>query len=216
MQSLASLFLFFAVGFGLALAGSCVAALLARRGRSTQVPKVGAKVRIRTGAGVYRSRIRSNDGSTWRVATPVQRDRYVPMREGEEVVIEAAGSKGVLLFRSRVLGEEADAGSLAIQRPDRIHYVERRSARRYPALAGSLGKLEGTEARLMDVSEGGARVCSSARVSKGDRVELELPWGDVLYGWVLSHEGEESRIRFEEPLVVEARNRGKRETAPVF
>ncbi len=59
-------------------------------------------------------------------------------------------------------------------------------------------RIENAFARIIDLSEGGIRVRSEIRFQKGDRLRLELPWGETAFGWVLSNEGDETRVRFEE------------------
>jgi hypothetical protein len=71
--------------------------------------------------------------------------------------------------------------------------------------------IDGVAARILDLSQGGARVETTTRTHRGDRLRIDTPWGQTLYGWVLASEPGQARIRFEE--LVELRP-SKRETAP--
>ncbi|HWA82493.1 MAG TPA: flagellar brake protein [Fimbriimonadaceae bacterium] len=211
MENLVSLLVFFATGFAVALGTAWLFVKVALHFRKKLIPPVGSVLRIRASSGSYRSTLMKLGGSVWTISAPLQRDAYVPLRVGEEVVIEAASERGALLFRSTIVARHTHPHSLTIRRPDKIHQIERREHKRWPHLAGEAVKLEGQNGRIIDLSEGGARIQSAYRTYKGDRVRLDLPWGEAIYGWVLSAEGNETRLRFEDLMELRP---SKRETAP--
>ncbi|HVT10913.1 MAG TPA: flagellar brake protein [Fimbriimonadaceae bacterium] len=211
MENLVSLLVFFATGFAVAVAAAWLFVKVALHFRQKLIPPVGSILRIRATSGSYRSTLMKLGGSVWTISAPLQRDSYVPLRVGEEVVIEAASSRGALLFRSTIVARHTQPHSFTIRRPEKIHQVERREHKRWPHLAGESVKLEGQNGRIIDLSEGGARIQSAYRTHKGDRVRLDLPWGEAIYGWVLSAEGNETRMRFEDLMELRP---AKRETAP--
>jgi c-di-GMP-binding flagellar brake protein YcgR len=131
MQNPADLILFFGAGFGLSLAIAWMLRKMAEQARLRLTPREFATLRIRAGVGSYRSKMISTSGSVWHIALPIQRDAYVPLRVGEEVVIEAAGPEGALIFRSHILARETDPACLIISKPKRICKVERREHQRW-------------------------------------------------------------------------------------
>lgn len=211
MENLASLSLFFAVGFIFALSVAWLFVKVAQRVNQQQVPRPGAVLRIRASSGMYRSHMVGLSDSVWTISAPIQRDTYVPLRVGEELVIEAACNSGALIFRSQIVAREADSHTLLIQKPSKVHAVERRGHRRWPHLCGAEVKLEGQTSRLIDLSEGGAKVKTGYQTHKGDRVRMNLPDGQEVYGWVISRDGDEARLRFEELLQI---GPIKKETVP--
>jgi hypothetical protein len=69
--------------------------------------------------------------------------------------------------------------------------------------------VNGRAARLVDLSEGGARMRLGVPQHKGDRVKIELPWGRTVFAYVVEAEDNFARVCFEE-LVGPA----KKEAAP--
>lgn len=211
MENLASLLAFFAIGFAIAFTASWILIKAAVHLRNRLNPAPGAILRIRADSGSYRSHMIKLGGSVWTISAPIKRDSYVPLRAGEEVVIEAASKRGALLFRTVILARHAGNHTLTIKRPTRVHLVERREHKRWPHLEGAKVKVEGENAQLLDISEGGARIKTGFRLHKGDRVRVDMPWCEAMFGWVLSSEAGETRVRFEELMEIRP---SKRETAP--
>ena len=210
MENLVSLILFFATGFAVSMGAAWLFVKITLHLRNQLNPSVGAILSVRASSGIYRAHI-VKLGSVWTISAPLQRDNYVPLRVGEEVVIEAASKHGALLFRTEILSRQTNPHCLIVKKPEKIHRIERREHKRWPHLTGSKVKIGGENGQLLDLSEGGARVQTSFRTHKGDRVKLEMPWGQAIDAWVLSREGNEARLRFEELLELRP---GKRETAP--
>lgn len=211
MENLASLIIFFATGFVVALTTAWLFVKMTLHFRKKLIPPVGSVLRLRASSGVYRSNLMKLGGSVWTISAPLQRDTYVPLRVGEEIVVEAASKHGALVFRSQIVARHTHPHSFSIQCPDKIHQIERREHKRWPHLSGEPVKLEGQNGRIIDLSEGGARIQSPCRTHKGDRVRLDMPWGQEIYAWVLSSEGNEARLRFEDLMELRP---NKRETAP--
>lgn len=202
MENLVSLILFFGTGFAVALGAAWLFIRITLYLRTRLDPSIGDTLRVRAASGMYRSRLLGLGRSSWTLSAPLQRDAFVPIRIGEELVIESASRQGALLFRSQVVARDPETHSLHIQRPERIHLVERRGHRRFPELEGAAVQLEGESATLMDISEGGARLHTSTKAHRGDRVRLDLPSGDSVFAWVLSTDGCEARLRFEELMML--------------
>jgi hypothetical protein len=213
MENLASLIVFFATGFAVALFAGWLYTQAVTRARRQVEPAVGAVLRIRANSGMYRSKIVQVGKSVWTLSAPLQRDHYVPFRVGEEIVIEAAGKRGALVFRSEIVARDANTHELMIRRPLEVHEVERREHKRWPHLNGSKVQVDGVNGRILDLAQGGARLEVSTRLRRGDRLRLDTPWGQTLFAWVLESEPGQVRVRFEE--LVELRP-GKRETAPAL
>jgi len=113
-------------------------------------------------------------------------------------VAEATCPGGALIFRAKVLDRSCEDHTICLERPSEVRKIDRREHRRWPEFAGMRLEIEGCDGRILDLAAGGIRVRSACRTGKGDRVKIELPWGETVFGWVLSREGEEVRVRFEE------------------
>src|ERR1044072_9376507 len=163
MQDLVSLILFFATGFTLSFGVAGVKVKIAKRQRKQAEPEAGAICRIRAASGMYRSQVVRLGRSAWVVSAPLQRDSYVPLRVGEEVVIEAAGKRAAFVFRSEIIARDATTHELTLTRPDTVHEVERREHKRWPHLVGTKMSIVGVNARILDLSHGGARVETTTR-----------------------------------------------------
>jgi hypothetical protein len=198
MANLASVSLLYGAGVGAAISISWLFLRLAEVHRVRSEPPVGSTLRIRAASGIYRSQLERLEACYWTISAPLQRDHYVPLRVGEELVIEAATDRGALLFRGEVVERRSDPHVLVIQRPKRIHAVDRRDHRRWPHMQGAALSVEGEHASVVNLSEGGARLQTSLRVKRGERVRIDMPCGREVFGWVLATEGNEHRIRFEE------------------
>jgi hypothetical protein len=92
------------------------------------VPPVGASLRIRADAAVYRSRFVEASAEGWVFAAPLQRDAYVPLRVGEDLVVEAEGEAERLLFRSTLVHRDGVSGRMVMERPLHVFRAEPRKA----------------------------------------------------------------------------------------
>ena len=103
------------------LLGALVSATVRRVRHSTViVPDRGASLRIRASSAVYRSRFLEAGPHGWDFAAPLQRDAYVPLRVGEDVVIEVEETEGRLIFRSKIIARCGETGRMTIARPANV------------------------------------------------------------------------------------------------
>lgn len=198
MENLVSLILYFVGGITVAVGAGWFYTRAKSRYQERLNPVEGAILTIRATSGVYRSHMITLGRTSWTLSAPLQRDNYVPLRVGEELIIEAATDRGALLFRSEVVARMSNPHAILIKRPTKIHRVERREHKRWPNMAGERVRVEGQVGQLLDLSEGGARVRLATKPYKGDRVRLDMPSGKAVYAWVIASEGSEARLRFEE------------------
>lgn len=145
----------------------------------------GCAVRLRTPDGVYRTRYAGPTRQGLVFAAPLQRDSYVPISVGAPVTVEAPGTSGVLLFRTKVTARDAATHELVLEAPEKVLSEDRRhSKRQSKGLQPVL--IEDATAWLSDVSETGMRVLSDRHFPSGERVKIELPSSEEPYfGWVL-------------------------------
>jgi hypothetical protein len=192
---LALLLLSFGVAFALTA--------LRRRTQLPDPPPPNARMRIRTPHGVYRSRFLGADERGWAFAAPLCRDRYVPIRPDEPLVIEVTCDGGVQIFRTVLLERCGDTHTMLVRPPDEVHRRDRRDETRAICDPAIPVQVERSGADLLDVSPLGARIACSDRFRPGERVHIRLPWiEEPICGYVLAVEpGErpEIRTRFESP-----------------
>jgi hypothetical protein len=165
-------------------------------------------LRLRATSGVYRCRYHRAVPVGWVVGAPLRRDHHVPLRPGENVVVEAPVPGGVQVFRSEVLDRIAATHELVLRQPTRVEAWDRRSEPRTPAPEGLLIELNGEMAGVVDSSPNGLRVLTLARLEPGEAIRLRVD-GELRYGWVLEclsavwHgvSAREVRIRLQSPEV---------------
>jgi hypothetical protein len=185
--------------------------VMARSRRQVTFVPIAENTRVRMvgPGGSYRCYFvrRSKKGLVF--SAPLQRDRYVPVRVGESMMVQAPVGDSLVTFRSSVESRDADSHEFVLAWPLRIRQVDRRSENRDKSVVGSIVRLNGEPASLIDLSAGGAKVMSNAVVEAGASVSVELPeQTETVYGWALesvpsSHGSaitREVRVRFEEPL----------------
>lgn len=186
--------------------------VLARKNRNrvTFVPlSENARVRMVGPGGTYRCYYLRRTKKGLFFSAPLQRDEYVPVRVGESLMVQAPIADSLVTFRSSVVSRDGESHEFCIAHPVRMRQVDRRSEARDKSVQGSIVRLNGDSASLVDLSAGGARIVSNSDVLPGDTVFVDLPdeLGSV-QGWALesvpSQFGgattREFRIRFEEPL----------------
>ena len=194
---------YFAIVFALSVGTSYfLTSLKVRRKQGT--PIENAVLQIRASSGMYRSRFVGENTVGWIISAPLCRNAYVPIRVGEVLTAWLPTSEGLRSFKAEVLLRDSTTHELTIQKPETMHAVERRQSPRKTSFANALVSVEGEHAQLVDLSEGGARVAAKNRISKGERVRLDLPALGPVFGWTLESkpaaEGYEIRVRFEEPI----------------
>ncbi|MFY9233246.1 MAG: flagellar brake protein [Fimbriimonadaceae bacterium] len=201
IQLLGLFALVFAGSFGLAWL------LVAWRKRATRLKLApGMILRLRGREGVYRASVISENALGWVLGAPIKRDHYVPLRPGELLVAEAAGENGACIFRTEVLSRDIETHQIVIARPQRHSRLERREMSRKRLVSTLDALLDGDEARVVDLSEHGARVATRLPLSKGERVRLDISGRpEPMFGWILEalpggsfgYNGSEVRVRFE-------------------
>lgn len=129
-QLLALNFLAFLVAIAF---GAGVSTLVRRLRRPPMpTPSPGSALRIRADEAVYRSRFLEAGQKGWVFAAPLQRDVYVPLRVGEDLVVEAEEAEGRLIFRAKLVERCGDTGRMVMTRPMHVFRAEARAI-------GSLG-----------------------------------------------------------------------------
>ena len=166
-------------------------------------------VRLIGAGGSYRCHYLRSEGRTLVFSSPLQADRYIPLRPGEKVLVHAPGDGHFLAFRSEVVGRNGEAHEIQLQAPAYVRRVDRRSEERSTGNASEDVVLNGEMASIIDLSANGACVLASRFPKPGERVFLALPSADShALGWVLEampsafghRPGYKVRIRFIEPM----------------
>lgn len=167
------------------------------------------KIRLLAPGGAYRSRFLRECREGLVVQAPLQRDVFVPLRVGSEVVVQAPHSDGLYTFRCLILSRSVDCHEYVLSLPDIVRNTERRSEPRLTPAEGQVATLNQQPAHVLNVSAGGARVLSFAFLSPGDYVSLSLSeFEGSANGFVLEttasvwqgRAAQEARIWFEEPF----------------
>lgn len=116
------------LAFLLALAfGAGVSGLVRRLRRPPMpIPSPGASLRIRADAAVYRSRFLEVATEGWVFAAPLQRDAYVPLRIGEDLVVESEEPDGRLIFRAKLVERCAASGKMVMSAPAHVFRADPR------------------------------------------------------------------------------------------
>lgn len=122
------------LAFLLAIAfGAGVSGLIRRLRRPPMpMPTPGAPLRIRADEAVYRSRFLEAATDGWVFAAPLQRDAYVPLRVGEDLVVEAEEPEGRLIFRAKLVERCSTTGRMVMSRPMHVFRADARVAVQLP------------------------------------------------------------------------------------
>lgn len=170
-------------------------------------PVDNAKVRMKSASSLYRCRLISHDKEGWTFTAPMQRDIYVPIPIGEEVVCEVVGQNGLLVFKSQVIARRAQEGVIVVAAPKNISLENRRDGDRREGRPMEV-IVAGKNGSVMDLSPGGARVKIRGFEREGNVVRIDLPSGESRGATVVDskndHEGSVIRLRFDEPIMVPA------------
>jgi hypothetical protein len=194
---------YFAIVFALSAGISYFLTSLKVR-RKQGIPIENAVLQLRASSGMYRSRFVGENTVGWIISAPLCRDAYVPIRVGEMLTAWLPTSEGLRSFKSEVLLRDSSTHELTIQKPVSMQAVERRQSPRKTSFSNAAVSVEGEDGLLVDISEGGARVSAKNRITKGERVRLDLPTLGTVFGWTLeskpANDGYEIRVRFEQPI----------------
>lgn len=174
--------------------------------RSQFIPPDNALLRVMTPNGVHRARFVGIRNGGWAFTAPLMRDAYVPISEGAPLVIEASSPGGALLLRTKI-AERTEDRLLITEPARRVLRRERRLSSR--VCRTDLIRVEGEPGQFIDVSEGGAKLITVAKVRRGDCIRVELPWAQTVgHGYVLEIEPERHRslirLRWDAMIVVPA------------
>jgi hypothetical protein len=205
LKVVASVVLFFG---GSLLVSYGVVSLIAARRQRLDLDE-GVSVRLIGPGGSYRCHFLGFRGEDLAFSSPIQADRYVPVRVGERLYVQAPGKDCMLSFRCTVIARDGDAHELRLTAPDYVRRSQRRSEPRMTDLTGEDALVDGEPATLVDLSAAGACLLSRRRSEPGRRVRVVLPKGELdTIGWVLEatpsevgvYQGYKTRIQFTEPL----------------
>ena len=158
-------------------------------------------IRLKTSSGAYRSRVAGSSKKGLMIYAPLQRDAYVPLREGEVITCEVPVRDGVWTFSTPILERDLDLHLFTLRAPVSPRKSDRREDKRISTELSMA--IEGEVGVLKNISPCGARIETSAQLVRGDRVRLDLPFLDEpLFAYVLSIEDaiNQARVRFEETL----------------
>ncbi|MCG9895820.1 MAG: flagellar brake protein [Fimbriimonadaceae bacterium] len=208
MRELASALGLFLVVFGLSYTVSFIFSRDRRRSRGLGLDP-HAKVRLVSAGGAYRCYFLREESAGIVLSTPLQRDRYVPLRVGDTLIVQVPQGDGLISFTSEVQSRSIETHELVISRPKLIRHMERRSEVRDSRLEGAEAGVNGQEAWVQNLSAGGACLVTHAPVLPGDIVSLRLPEsGGAIEAWVLdsipgaigNRQGRRVRLLFQKPL----------------
>ncbi|MGE4215761.1 MAG: flagellar brake protein [Fimbriimonadaceae bacterium] len=178
------------------------------RGTSLTLPE-GQRIRLLTPHGTYHCRVLSGTGAGLTVSAPLSGNAHVPLRPGTHVVVQAPTTTGVLSFASTVCDRRSGPASLVLRAPTKLKVVERRESRRFRAIAGEHGSIDGETALILDCATMGVCLLCRNRPANGELVVLGLPsLARPRMGWVLDTSPDtwdgraafRARIRLAEPL----------------
>lgn len=185
-----------------------VAWLLAARKHRYSIAE-GASVRLVGPGGAYRCHFVRKTDDEIEVTSPIQADRFVPIRVGEKLLVQVASEDCLLSFSTVVLSRDSDKHALVLRAPSTLRRIERRSERRSERLSGEDVLIDGEVASLVDLSAAGLSAVMLKRPKSGSRMRVVLPGSGLdAFGWALEssqaafgiHPGYRVRIQFEEPL----------------
>jgi hypothetical protein len=213
VKVVASVVLFFG---GSLLVSYCVASYYSARKHRIELAR-GTSVRLIGPGGAYRSHFLGFRDENLVFSSPIQEDRYVPIRVGEKVFVQAPGDGCMLSFRTTVLQRDSEAHELLLAGPQYVRRSERRTERRMTSLAGEDALIDGELASLVDLSAAGACFLSRRRPCPGDKLRVVLPSSELdAVGYALDatptgigeHRGYKVRVLFTEPLAGLGTRRG--------
>ncbi len=199
----------FALVFGFSMAVTyLVTSIKGRRVEPVNLPE-DTKVRMVGAGGAYRCYYLRTEEDGLIFSTPLQKDRYVPLRVGDSMIIQAPTHEGLVTFSSDILDRCGETHEIRLAHPKIVRRTDRRSEPRMTLIDDPNICLNGETSLLQDISAGGSRVITRAAVVPGDRVSVSLPKGlGHVEGWALetlpaAFEGSparEVRIQFDQPL----------------
>ncbi|MBL8088138.1 MAG: flagellar brake protein [Chthonomonas sp.] len=211
MESILQTLQFFALSFVLAMAFGYVVTQYRLRGRRHFLEGIApeAVVRVKSECGVYRARFIGWREGHLEVSAPLQRSHFVPLRVGQELIIEAPVQDKVVLFHTEVISRDPRRHSFILEKPEAPSVVNRRESNRIVRYAGTEALLNEEPAELVDVSIRGGKFLSKGTFNAGDVVRVRIPeLGANVLGWIIDcipvaydeGQGTCTRIRFADDL----------------
>jgi c-di-GMP-binding flagellar brake protein YcgR len=206
MQAILTLTAIFSAVFVLSYGISSVVIFFKKNNKEDgHKPLPNAKVRLKTNSAMYRSRLIEVSEAGWVFAAPMQRDSYIPIPIGEEMICEVMARGGVLLFSSSVIARRSVEGSIVVATPKKTQLKNRRDQTRRVDLPLDV-TVGGHEATVINLSEGGAKVRIRGFEREGNVIRVSLSSGEARAATVLetAHDSAGSVIRlcFDEPISV--------------
>jgi Flagellar protein YcgR len=193
---------------GSLLVSYCVASYFSARKHRIDLVE-GTSVRLIGPGGAYRCHFMGERNENLVFSSPIQADRYVPIRCGEKVYVQAPGDGCMLSFRTTVIQRDSEAHELILASPQYVRRSERRTEHRITSLVGEDALIDGELATIVDLSAAGACLLSRRRPCPGDRLRVVLPSSDLdADAWALdatpavmgSQQAFKIRVQFTEPL----------------
>lgn len=209
MSSLLQLIGLFILVFGVSLIASFGLHSMRKPWRKKLEIEPNTMVRLVGAGGVYRCHYLSHDRKGVRVSSPIQRDHYIPLRVGEQMMVQVPQDAGLLVFRTTIIERDAESHEFLLGSPEAVRHIERRSEQRDSSVEGKGIEFNGEPATLIDISAGGAKVLTQVEVDPGDQVRIKLHanLGEA-YGWALESTASQRdrrparavRVKFQIPL----------------
>lgn len=132
----------------------------------------GTPVRLACPKGSMRSRIVKSVRGGFLMDAPLFRDAFVPLRPGESLKYEIVTVGGVWTGLLQVIRRDAESKQVEVKLLGEPRRSDRRSECR--SEANRPCRLDGAEAKLMDISKGGARVhCPNGVPEPGEKVRVD-------------------------------------------
>jgi hypothetical protein len=182
------------------------------KGRKVEEVKIleNTKVRMVGAGGAYRCFYLRAERRGLIFSNPLQKDRYVPLRVGDAMIVQVPGEEGLMTFCSEILVRSIDTHELTLAHPKLVRRMDRRSEERDTTCRGSLTEVNGIAGEMVDLSAGGMKAVLAGHVTPGEPVTVKLPAGmGIVDGWALeavpaAWEGRlarEVRVQFQRPFL---------------
>ena len=163
MIGLPSLILSIAAVFAVALAISYYSSKhLSNRMAKLEI-NANSVARIIGPAGAYSSHFLRTEQTRLVFSMPLQADRYEPINDSQEVLVQVPGENKLLSFQCSVVGQNTKAHEIYLSTPTVVRNVERRSEPRMAEFAGEDVMIDGNIASVVDLSAGGMRTWTPRR-----------------------------------------------------
>lgn len=147
------------------------------------VPPFGASVKIKTPGAVYESKFMGATPQGWAIESLA--DAIPKLRLGESVLTEITCPRGVIRFRTELVDMMTRQNATIMRPPLDTKLADRRGKFRRRLENRFTAQIEGKTALVHDVGIGGARVSSNHVAKRGERIRLEVPGQEPMFGHVI-------------------------------